>query len=189
MTTTQPIGDITVIRERQRKNTAYVARVLASGLFTAGAITAAVGFATRSEPAKEEAPGLGLFIRSLVGLDRAAATEAFSQFLGDSTYTAQQIHFVNLIVEELTRNGAMQARRLFESPFTDHAPQGPTGVFSETEVEGIVEILNEIESHAAPEIAVAYEAVARRTIRSIKAWSAAAELPSTVGAVPRLTTA
>jgi hypothetical protein len=34
--------------------------------------------------ARGQAQGLGLFIRSLVGLDRTAATEAFSEFLNDS---------------------------------------------------------------------------------------------------------
>jgi len=105
--------------------------------------------------AKEESQGLGLFIRSLVGLDRAAAVEAFSRFLSESTYTAQQIRFVNLIIEELTQNGAVKARRLFEPPFTDHAPQGPDAVFSGSDIEGIVGVLNEIEAHAAPEITVA----------------------------------
>ena len=45
------------------------------------------------------APG---FVRSLVGLDRASATEAFSRFLADTTYTAPQFHFVGLIVQHLT---------------------------------------------------------------------------------------
>ncbi len=48
--------------------------------------------------AAEDAHGLGLFVRSLVGLDREAATEAFSGFLADTTFTVDQIRFVNLIV-------------------------------------------------------------------------------------------
>jgi type I restriction enzyme, R subunit len=49
--------------------------------------------------AAEESHGLGLFVRSLVGLDRAAATEAFSAFLADTTYTPAQIDFVLTIDE------------------------------------------------------------------------------------------
>ncbi len=79
--------------------------------------------------AAEDAHGLGLFVRSLVGLDREAATEAFSGFLADTTFTVDQIRFVNLIVEHLTDNGVMEARRLYESPFTDHAPHGPDMIF------------------------------------------------------------
>jgi type I restriction enzyme R subunit len=72
--------------------------------------------------AREEAHGPGLFIRSLVGLDLAAATEAFSQFLAGTTYSAAQIRFVQLIIQHLTENGLRQAERLYESPFTDEAP-------------------------------------------------------------------
>lgn len=38
----------------------------------------------------EEEGGLGLFIRSLIGLDRAAAKGAFSRFLQSRTLTADQ---------------------------------------------------------------------------------------------------
>lgn len=72
--------------------------------------------------AREEAHGLGLFIRSLVGLDRTAVTEAFSEFLTDTTFQVAQIRSVDLIVDHLTANGVMEARRLYEAPFTDHAP-------------------------------------------------------------------
>lgn len=61
-----------------------------------------------------------MFIRSLVGLDREAAAEAFSEFLTDSRFTAAEIRFVQLIVEHLTANGVMGARRLYEAPFTKH---------------------------------------------------------------------
>ena len=79
----------------------------------------------RHRQAREEAHGLGLFVRSLVGLDREAATEAFDRYLTDTTFTANQLRFVNLIVEHLTANGAMEVARLYESPFTDNAPHGP----------------------------------------------------------------
>lgn len=55
---------------------------------------AASGAATKDiEQARRSAHGLGLFIRSLVGLDREAATEAFGEFLAGRTLTANQIHF------------------------------------------------------------------------------------------------
>ena len=58
--------------------------------------------------AREESEGFGLFVWSLIGLDRTAATEAFSKFLADTTYTAAQIHFIGLIVEHLTENGLIR---------------------------------------------------------------------------------
>lgn len=98
--------------------------------------------------ATEEAPGLGLFIRSLVGLDREAAAEAFSVYLQDGKYTVDQVRFVNLIVADLTANGHVEARRLFEPPYTDDAPQGVMSVFPEADAERIVAVLNEVRERA-----------------------------------------
>ncbi len=83
---------------------------------------------------KATSQGLGVFIRSLVGLDREAAKPAFSQFLAGGTVTANQVEFVNLIVG-LTENGVMDPKRLYESPFTDVNPRGPEGVFSSGQVD------------------------------------------------------
>lgn len=105
--------------------------------------------------ARDEAHGLGLFVRSLVGLDREAATQAFDVFLNDTTFTANQIHFIGLIVEQLTANGIMEVARLYESPFTDHAPYGPDTLFTDAQVDGIVSILGEVRDRALPHAKVA----------------------------------
>jgi type I restriction enzyme R subunit len=94
--------------------------------------------------------GLGLFVRSLVGLDREAAVEAFARYLDGGSFTVEQVRFVNLIVDELTSNGAMEPARLFESPFTDHAPTGPDYVFELPDVDAIVGTLRHITQHAVP---------------------------------------
>jgi type I restriction enzyme R subunit len=59
-----------------------------------------------------------LFIHSLVGLDRVAAKAAFADFLVDKRYSRNQIHFLNLIIDELTTRGVVEARRVYESPTT-----------------------------------------------------------------------
>lgn len=100
--------------------------------------------------AAEGSQGLGLFIRSLVGLDRQAAAEPFSRYLDGTTFTVEQIRFVNLIVDELTANGMMEPERLFESPYTDHAPTGPDLLFPEADVTVIVDILQDVKGHAIP---------------------------------------
>ena len=99
--------------------------------------------------AKAQSQGLGLFIRSLVGLDREAAMQAFSELLQGRTATANQIEFINLIVQELTQNGVMSAERLFQSPFTDVNAQGPLGVFPPGKVTQIVQVLDVIRERAA----------------------------------------
>jgi type I restriction enzyme R subunit len=105
--------------------------------------------------AREESHGLGLFIRSLVGLDREAATEAFNRYLSDTTFSSVELRFIEMIVEHLTANGIVEASRLYESPFTDIAPRGPDMIFTEERVDGIVEILDEVRAHALPEITAA----------------------------------
>ena len=113
-------------------------------------IDSGAGEAADIAQAKEESHGLGLFIRSLVGLDHEAALEAFAAYLDGTKFTAEQIRFINLIVNELTANGVMEPARLYESPYTDHAPTGPETVFSEGQVDDIVDILKAVRANAIP---------------------------------------
>ncbi|WES63681.1 DEAD/DEAH box helicase family protein [Microbacter sp. GSS18] len=100
--------------------------------------------------ANEQVGGLGVFIRQLVGLDRSAATEAFEGYLDSTRFSADQIRFVSLIVDELTKNGVMEPARLFESPYTDHAPTGPDFFFTDSDVDVIVGTLRQIRETAVP---------------------------------------
>ncbi len=101
------------------------------------------------QQATEQSHGLGIFIRSLVGLDRETAKQAFSAFVVGTTATASQLEFIDLIVEYLTENGVMDAARLYESPFTDISPQGPEAVFSISKVNEMVGLLDDIRQRAA----------------------------------------
>ena len=62
--------------------------------------------------------GLGLFVRSLIGLDRAAAKRAFDGFCQGRGLTAHPagIRLVDMIVDHLTERGAMDPHLLYESP-------------------------------------------------------------------------
>ena len=102
------------------------------------------------EWANEQNGGLGIFIRGLVGLDRSAAIEAFESYLDTTKFTVDQIRFVNLIVDELTRNGVVDPGRLFEAPYTDHAPTGPDTIFPDADVDALVRTLREIRSSGIP---------------------------------------
>jgi type I restriction enzyme R subunit len=112
-------------------------------------VAAGVGTSAELSRAKQESWGLGLFIRSLVGLDREAAKQAFGQFLSGNVQSANQIEFINLIIDHLTEHGVMDPGRLYESPFTDINPQGPEGVFTSEQVDDLVALLQEIHARAA----------------------------------------
>jgi type I restriction enzyme R subunit len=99
--------------------------------------------------AREQSHGLGIFIRSLVGLDHEAAMQAFSGFISGTATTPNQIEFINLVVQELTQNGVMESDRLFESPFTDLNAQGPFGLFPPAKITQILEVLEAIKHQAA----------------------------------------
>lgn len=107
-----------------------------------------VGTAQDIEQAKKESEGLGLFIRSLVGLDRQAATEALATFLADKTMGGNQIEFMNLVVNRLTEHGVMEGKLLYESPFTAYAPQGPDKLFSSAQANALFRVLDGIRASA-----------------------------------------
>jgi type I restriction enzyme R subunit len=98
--------------------------------------------------AKQESYRLGLFLRSLVGLDREAAKRSFDGFLLDKTPTANQIEFVNLMIDHLTQRGWMEPSALYESPFTDISPRGVEGLFASKEVDQLIGVLAGVRQHA-----------------------------------------
>jgi len=98
--------------------------------------------------AKESAHGLGLFVRTLIGLDREAAKGALATFLNGKNWTANQIEFVNLIINYLTEHGVMEAALLYESPFTDLTPKGPDGLFTSKQVDELMAVLERVRGTA-----------------------------------------
>lgn len=109
---------------------------------------AGLGSEDELEKAKQESHGLGLFVRSLIGLDRAAAKAAFAEFLQGSTLNATQIDFLETVINHLTEHGAMDPALLYESPYTDISPMGVEGVFDPPQVETLLGVLAEVRRRA-----------------------------------------
>lgn len=61
---------------------------------------------------------VGRLVRRIVGVDRAAVNEAFSEFLTEERLNINQIRFVNLIVDYIAANGNIDDNKvLMEEPF------------------------------------------------------------------------
>lgn len=92
---------------------------------------------------------LGEFVREIVGLDMAAAKEAFSEYLSSVSLDANQIYFVNQIIEYIIHNGVMKDMSVLqEAPFTDRG--SIVDVFADISVWiGIKRIIDQINANAA----------------------------------------
>jgi type I restriction enzyme R subunit len=103
--------------------------------------SAGIGDEEAFTEAQTQAGSFGLFIRSLVGMDRTTAKAAFADFLDDTRYSRNQINFVNLIIDYLTEYGVVEAGRVYDSPFTAVAPEGPESLFGSADVDRLFEVI------------------------------------------------
>jgi type I restriction enzyme R subunit len=76
------------------------------------------------------------------------AKEALTSFLAGKKLGANQIEFVNLMVNHLTEHGVMDAALLYESPFTDLTPHGPDGLFSSSQIDELMALLAAVRATA-----------------------------------------
>ena len=91
---------------------------------------------------------LGIFIRSIIGLDIKAAQEAFADFINKGNLRADQMTFIQNIISYLTKNGVIEPGMLFESPFTDMNDQGLMGVFDDGDAHKVISIIKKIKENA-----------------------------------------
>ncbi len=112
-------------------------------------VAAGIGDDGTFAQASERAGNFGLFIRSLVGLDRAAAKQAFAKFLDDKRYSVNQIRFVEMVIDYLTDRGTITPERVYDDPFTTVAPQGPETIFAPADLEEFFNIVDHFHQSAA----------------------------------------
>ena len=91
---------------------------------------------------------LGKFIRSIIGLDQDAANQAFSTFIQTGNLSADQMGFIQKIIDFLTKNGTIEPKMLFESPFTNMHDNGVLGIFDDAQAGKIVRIIEGINGNA-----------------------------------------
>jgi type I restriction enzyme, R subunit len=104
---------------------------------------------TRADFVKEfgEEP-LGIFIRSIIGLEVKAAQNAFAEFLQAGSLRADQMTFIQNIITYLTKNGTIEPSMLFEPPFTDMNDQGLMGIFEDSDAHKVIHIIERINENA-----------------------------------------
>ena len=89
---------------------------------------------------KTHPPSLAGFIRQVVGLEHEAVRKAFERYLDGSCFSANQIRFVEQIIDWLTENGTLPIQKLYEPPFTNQAPDGLDDIFTEQDASAICAI-------------------------------------------------
>ncbi|HHQ4564544.1 TPA: type I restriction-modification enzyme R subunit C-terminal domain-containing protein, partial [Aeromonas veronii] len=107
--------------------------------------------ATYREQILQDKP-LGTFIRELVGLDLNAAKEAFRAFLDEGAYNAEQINFVDQVIDYLVHNGVLDMAQIFEPPFTDNHGESAYGFFDEGKVVELFGVIRKVNANAVVEM-------------------------------------
>ena len=85
-------------------------------------------------------------IRSIVGLETEAVEEVFKDFVKNhSELSAVQIRFLRTLKNIISQYGGLEIDRLWEDPFDRIAVDGIDGLFSNSEVDDIVSIVEKFE--------------------------------------------
>ena len=90
---------------------------------------------------------LGIFVREIVGLDMNVAKEAFSKYLDENIFDANQIYFVNKIVEYIVEKGVLEDRTILMMPiFSERGSFA--NLFDQKTFDGILDVLDNINNNA-----------------------------------------
>ena len=90
----------------------------------------------------------GIFIRSLVGLDREAINKEFSEFLNTEKFNSNQIELINLIIENIVKYGAYSKNEIPKLS-NDILGKSIFNIFTnENDLQKIVDIVDKINSNA-----------------------------------------
>ena len=81
-------------------------------------------------------------------MDLNAAKEAFSSFLDEGIYNAEQINFVNQVIDYLVNNGVLDMAHIFEPPFTDYHGESAYGFFDEGKVVELFGVIRKVNANA-----------------------------------------
>jgi len=97
----------------------------------------------------EEQP-LGMFVRKILGLDIEAANKHFASFIQEENLNANQITFVNTIIDYLNKNGILDTKMLTQSPFNTQNDNGIIGIFQDEDdkIHKLIHLLKVVNQNA-----------------------------------------
>ncbi|WP_322548910.1 DEAD/DEAH box helicase family protein [Flavobacterium psychraquaticum] len=96
----------------------------------------------------EEQP-LGKFVRRIIGLDIEAAQKHFTSFIQQANLNANQITFIQKIIDYLNKNGVLDKTMLTQSPFNDQDDNGIIGIFPEEDkLVQVIQLIEEVNQNA-----------------------------------------
>ena len=95
---------------------------------------------------------LGVFIRSITGLDRAAAKEKFEHYLGKKQFSADQISFIDHLINHLASGKTLIIDDLSEAPFSHIHHDAPFGIFPDNDVERLFDFLDDVNGAIRPNL-------------------------------------
>ncbi|MDF1593523.1 MAG: DEAD/DEAH box helicase family protein [Desulfobacterales bacterium] len=94
---------------------------------------------------EETAGPLDFAIRSIIGMDAEVVNTRFADFtVAHPQLTANQVSFLNLLKNHISRYGAIEIEDLYEPPFTTLHSEGLDGVFTDERM--VEELLGVVES-------------------------------------------
>jgi type I restriction enzyme, R subunit len=92
---------------------------------------------------------LGKFVRNIIGLDVEIANELFVEFISKGNLSANQMTFIQKIIQYLNQNGVIEKKLLTQSPFNEQHDQGIFGIFPEEEkIMEIIQVINHVNENA-----------------------------------------
>lgn len=68
--------------------------------------------------------------------------------MGKAPLTPDQISFLNEVIEYLVKNGLMDPKEMYESPFTHYHNMGLTGVMGEDLAKQVVSLVRHVAENA-----------------------------------------
>ncbi|MBA6292850.1 DEAD/DEAH box helicase family protein [Colwellia sp. MB3u-70] len=93
----------------------------------------------------ESTATLDKILRTIVGMDKAAIEQSFTQFVQEihTHVNAKQQRFISMLKNHLIRYGSIQIEQLYEAPFTQVHDAGLEGIFSDQQADVIADFLQQ----------------------------------------------